>query len=101
MPLAQADIHVRIDPKIKSESETILNEIGISMSDLVNITLRKVIRERGIPFDTRLKSHEIPECMQIESEEELYALIDKDIEESKRSGKYYTVDEVEAMLERV
>ena len=37
MALATADIHVKIDPKIKKDSEKVLKEIGISMSDLINI----------------------------------------------------------------
>lgn len=98
MALAQADIHVKVDPNIKFQSEIILKEIGISMSDLVNMTLRRLIREKDIPFETSLKN--IPECMNINSKEEMYAFIDKSILENEKSGKYYTIEEARASLSK-
>lgn len=52
MATSYADIHVKVDPTIKQESEKVLNKIGISMSDLINMTLRRVIYENDIPFNT-------------------------------------------------
>lgn len=84
------DIHVRVDSEVKSESEKILKEIGITISDLVNMALRKTVRERGIPFDARLS--ETPKNMQVATKEDVIRLIDEGIE--RDSGIRYSLDEV-------
>lgn len=94
MAIATADIHVKVDPEIKERSETVLNQIGISMSDLVNMTLRRVIYERDIPFKTSLADAKIPESMDIKTEEELLAFLDHTVEANQKSSEKYTVDEV-------
>ena len=54
MATKYSDVHVKVDPAVKAESEKILSEIGISMSDLVNMTLRRLNRVHDIPFSTSL-----------------------------------------------
>lgn len=44
---------IRIDPEVKREAAAVL---GLSMSGAMNIFLRAVIREGGLPFDVRLGS---------------------------------------------
>lgn len=46
----------RIDPEVKREAVAVLDELGLSMSGAMNIFLRAVIREGGLPFDVRLGS---------------------------------------------
>lgn len=45
---------IRIDPEVKREAVAVLDELGLSMSGAVNVFLRAVIREGGMPFDVRL-----------------------------------------------
>ena len=85
MALATADIHVKIDPKIKKDSEKVLKEIGISMSDLINITLRKVIRERRVDMNA-VMTERLPANLRIETKEQLIDLLSK--REQKDSPKY-------------
>lgn len=47
---------IRIDPEVKGEAVAVLDELGLSMSGAMNIFLRAVIREGGLPFDVRLGS---------------------------------------------
>ena len=47
-------LQVRIDDELKWQSEEILNEIGIDLSTAVRVFLKKVIMERGIPFDMKI-----------------------------------------------
>ena len=47
---------IRIDPEVKREAVAVLDELGLSMSGAMNIFLRAVIREGGLPFDVRLRS---------------------------------------------
>ena len=44
-------VSFRIDKNIKSDAEKVLNEIGLSMSAAITVFLRKMARERRIPFE--------------------------------------------------
>lgn len=47
-------INMRINDEIKKESESILNELGLSLSNAIDLYLAQIIKERGIPFEVRL-----------------------------------------------
>ena len=44
-------VHARIQSDIKKEAERILNTIGISMSQAIDLFLRQVALKKGIPFE--------------------------------------------------
>jgi len=46
-------ISVRIDKDVKEKFEQICKAIGLNSSDAINIFVRKVIIENGIPFPVR------------------------------------------------
>lgn len=48
-----ANINVRIDPEIKLGAEKLFDSLGITLTDAINIFLRKSIMEGGIPFDMK------------------------------------------------
>ena len=98
MALATADIHVKIDPKVKKDSEKILKEIGISMSDLINITLRKVIREKRVDMDIVAKER-LPENLRIETKEQLIDFLNE--REQKRDQKYTSTQMRETLSEKL
>lgn len=53
--MAKTDsIHMRIDPTLKADVESTLNQLGLSTTDAINIFLRQVVLSHGIPFDVRL-----------------------------------------------
>ena len=45
-----ANINIRIEPEIKSAAENLFSSFGITISDAVNIFIRKSLMEGGIPF---------------------------------------------------
>ena len=49
-----ANINVRIDPETKKRAEDLFSSFGITITDAINIFLRKSIMEGGLPFDVRL-----------------------------------------------
>ena len=53
-----ATIHTRIEPEVKSQVDSILNELGISTAEAINMFFRQVIRYRGIPLDLRIPNAE-------------------------------------------
>jgi len=44
-------MHIRVNPEIKTSVEPILAAIGLSFSDVFNLTLRQIYLKRRIPFE--------------------------------------------------
>jgi addiction module RelB/DinJ family antitoxin len=44
-------MHVRVNPEIKANVEPILAAIGLSFSDVFNLTLNQIYLKRKIPFE--------------------------------------------------
>lgn len=47
-------IHMRIEPAIKEEADSILNRLGITTADAITIFLNQVILNGGLPFEVKL-----------------------------------------------
>lgn len=47
-------VRARIDSNLKKDVEEIFKDIGINTSQAINIFLKKVQRERGIPFQLKI-----------------------------------------------
>lgn len=45
-----ATLNIRTDPVVKAQAEQIYRAFGITLTDAVNIFLRKSIMEGGLPF---------------------------------------------------
>lgn len=52
--MATTNLNIRTDPAVKDQAEQLLNELGLNMTTAVNLFLRAVVREHGIPFDLKL-----------------------------------------------
>lgn len=46
-------ISVNVPAEVKEESNHIFNSLGLNMSTAINMFLKKVIYERGIPFEVK------------------------------------------------
>ena len=44
-------MHIRVNPEIKTRVEPILSAIGLSFSDVFNLTLNQIYLKRKIPFE--------------------------------------------------
>ena len=51
-------IHVRVSDELKANVESILRDLGITLSYAVNMYLKQIEAKRGIPFDVVLPSQE-------------------------------------------
>ncbi len=47
-------VSFRIDKKVKEDAESILNDLGLSMSAAITVFLKAVGREHRIPFELTL-----------------------------------------------
>jgi len=51
-------IHVRVSDELKGNVESILKDLGITLSYAVNMYLKQIEVKRGIPFDIVLPNEE-------------------------------------------
>lgn len=49
-----SSMHIRVEPKIKDEVEKILNNLGMTATEAINIYLRQIILNAGIPFEIKM-----------------------------------------------
>lgn len=53
-----ATISMRIDEQLKSETETILKQLGMTTSEAIKIFLTAVRNRKGIPFQVQIVSEQ-------------------------------------------
>ena len=46
-------INVRVDPKLKNDVSHLLEGLGLSVSDAINVYLRQIVLHNGIPFEIK------------------------------------------------
>ena len=52
--MAKTDtLHIRVEPSVKQKAEKTLNDLGLSITDAINVFLNQVILHDGIPFEIR------------------------------------------------
>jgi len=44
-------MHIRVNPEIKAKVEPIISAIGLTFSDVFNLTLNQIYLKKRIPFD--------------------------------------------------
>ena len=87
--MAQTLVNFRIDEETKKEMEELCNELGITISAALNIFIKKMIREKRIPFEVSIDP--------FYSESNIKAL-EKSIEQLKENNVVLkTMEELETM----
>ena len=52
--MAKTDtLHIRIEPKVKQQAEETLKDLGLSITEAINVFLNQVILNNGIPFEIK------------------------------------------------
>jgi len=54
MPNTSAMIHIRVDQKLKTKAAKTLDAMGLSLSDVVRLLLKRIAAEKALPFDVRV-----------------------------------------------
>lgn len=87
--MAKTDtLHVRVEPSVKQKAEKTLNDLGLSITEAINVFLNQVILHDGIPFEIRKPKF---------NQETIQAL--EDTKNNKNLSK--TFDSVEEMFEEL
>jgi DNA-damage-inducible protein J len=56
-------VHVRMDEDDKNQAAAVLASMGLSVSDVVRLLLKRVAREKTVPFDLRIPNAETRAAM--------------------------------------
>lgn len=51
-------VRARIDGHVKEEATTVLDKMGLSVSDVIRMLLIRVAKEKALPFDVRIPNAE-------------------------------------------
>lgn len=54
-----SNINIRVDDKLKNESQEIFKELGLDMSTGIKLYLNQVVKRKGIPFEVTLEKSEM------------------------------------------
>ena len=84
-----SSIHVRVEPKVKEKVEKILNALGMTSTEAINIYLRQIIINSGIPFEIKTPQFNDEMLESIEEAEEI----------KKNPDKYKSFNTVEEFME--
>ncbi|MCL2878330.1 MAG: type II toxin-antitoxin system RelB/DinJ family antitoxin [Acidobacteria bacterium] len=60
-------ISIRMDEGLRKEADSILNELGLNMSSAVNIFMKQLVRQGGLPFTPMLETNQTVKNKQQES----------------------------------
>ena len=53
--MAKVSTNITIDADVKKQAQELFADLGLDLSTAINIYLRAVIRENGLPFDMRVE----------------------------------------------
>lgn len=70
-----ANVFTRVEPTIKAQAETVLDQLGISMATAMEIYLRQIALQRKIPFEMKLPNADKPISLASLTDDEFDALM--------------------------
>lgn len=55
---ATAFVRARVDERVKNDAAAVLAGLGLTVSDVVRMTLTRVARDKGLPFELKIPNAE-------------------------------------------
>lgn len=52
-------INARINQELKQKSESILNELGLNMSQAIDLFLNQIVQHNGLPFEIKKANQDV------------------------------------------
>ena len=91
-----ANVFTRVDPTLKEQAETVLSQLGISMSTAMGMFLQHLVLQRGIPFDVKLPQT-TPIALGKLTDDEFNALMDEAVR-SAATGRCISFEEFDKSI---
>jgi addiction module RelB/DinJ family antitoxin len=85
-------VYTRLEPSLKADAERVLERLGLTPSEAINIFLNQVVLRKGLPFEVRL-----PEMSHAEAQACLMSKL-KEAEDSVTAHGWLTAEESRRML---
>lgn len=86
----QATINLKIDQKIKTEAQKLASEMGLSLSGVINLCLRRFINDKEVSVNLK---EEKPSARLIK--------VIKKAEEDIKSGNVYKADNIDDFIDQL
>ena len=80
MAAKTANVLARVEPEVKEQAETILNQLGVPASVVINMLYRQIILTRSIPFPLSLSCR--PVTRDEMSDEAFHSMMAKGFEQA-------------------
>lgn len=93
-----SNVFARVEPEIKQQAESVLEQLGIPMSNAIGIFLRQVAMQKGIPFEIKLPQN-VPVSYGALSEDEFNTEIEKGLSDVA-DGKIISAQSVAEKMHR-
>ena len=93
-----ANVFARVEPELKEQAESVLEQLGIPMSSAVGMFLRQIVLQKGIPFEMKLP-RTVPLAYGSLTKEQFDKEIEKGMSDVK-TGRVFSADVIEAEIKR-
>lgn len=80
--MSTKSVNFRVDEKLKTQAEILLDEMGLSMSSALNLFLQQMVNRRALPFTIEAADPFFSKANQ-ELLQERLALYDKGVKDEK------------------
>ncbi|MCL1941521.1 MAG: type II toxin-antitoxin system RelB/DinJ family antitoxin [Synergistaceae bacterium] len=93
-------VFARVEPELKEQAESVLEQLGIPMSNAIGMFLRQVVLQSGIPFNMKLpRGNHQPLSFGALTDEQFDAEINKGLADLA-AGKVVSADSVAGGMSR-
>ena len=97
MEKKSANVYSRIQPSLKSQAESILEQMGITPSEAINMFYRQIVLHQGLPFDLSVVRTPLDSSKMTASQ--LYSELEKGLR-SYQAGDCMAAEESFTLLKR-
>ncbi|MCC8131102.1 MAG: type II toxin-antitoxin system RelB/DinJ family antitoxin [Oscillospiraceae bacterium] len=95
MAVRTANVVARVEPGVKSEAESIISELGLSVSAVINSLYKQIIIHKGIPYSLSLQT--APKAIDEMSREEFDLMMETSLNQAK-NGESIPAEQVFAEI---
>ena len=81
MSAKSANIIARVEPEIKEQAESIMEQLGLSASGVINMLYRQIILRNGLPFSVTIPA--APPTLDTMTREEFDAMLAKGLAQAE------------------
>ena len=82
-------ISIRLDSRLKEQTESVLSQFGLNMTTVVNMLFRQIVREQAVPLSLSLRQRNVSEELQLARADRMAGYVGR------------TADSVAAEMERI